>query len=499
MIPLSHPARPALQSAEFFALYGAFGPFEIASPLLQLLLCAGYAGLGLDLASAETAVRLGAYAGGCAAACALARSLCAGGGAAAWAAAAYCAAPSRMHALIQGGNSNELLFWSLAPVCALACDRFRRKPTPIRFSAAAVAALAWVCSRAWLATLWDLVSAAEILVIAGALLYRPSQARRLVALPLLSAALAGGAAMTPTPRPPAAANGCARVAGLDDLRTQLNPVLSAASEKVFAASSIERAGEAILWARAMGAPALWAPDRRRFADLLEPAAGDDSSLFALGGSVPGDAALVSRRLWENLPAIRGVYDREALEQYLLWADRPESLRVRIADGALSIRADLSVMDAVLVRAPFAVGWELLSGGGRLFPDPVGYTVFVPEADASGETRIEIAPKRFRAVLPQPAPLHEEDFPAVAPGGLVHGIELTPPPFAAGDIVSIFGSGFLPSDTFVRIDGKRVEALYVGAKQINFKLPAPLAPGRHELIVESGGLRSFPRPVEVRKQ
>ncbi len=498
MIALGHPVRLALQSAEFLARYGAFGPFEIASPLLQLLLCAGHAGFGLDFASAETAVRLGAYAGGCAAACVLARSLCAAGGAAAWAAAAYCAAPSRMHALIQGGNPNELLFWSLAPVCALACDRFRRKPAPLRFSAAAAAALAWVCARAWSATLWDLVSAVELLVIAGALLYRPAQARRLAALPLLSAALAGAAAMTATPRPPAAANGSARVAGLDDLRTRLNPALSAASAKVFAASSTERAAEAILWARAMGAPALWAPDRRRFADLLEPAAGDDSSLFALGGPVPGDAALVSRRLWEKLPAIRGVYDREALERYLLWADRPESLRVRIAGGALSIRADLSGMDAVLVRVPFAVGWELLSGGGRLFPDPVGYTVFVPRQGVSGETRIEIAPKRLRTVLPRPAPLHAGDFPAVAPGGLVHGVELTPPPFAAGDVVSIFGSGFLPDDTFVRIDGERAEALYVDAGQINFKLPAPLAPGNHELIVESGGLRSFPRSFKVRR-
>ena len=248
----------------------------------------------------------------------------------------------------------------------------------------------------------------------------------------------------------------------------------------------------------MGAPVLWAPDRLRFADLLEPFAAG-SALFALGGPVPGDAAIVSRRLWEKLPAIRGVYDREALEQYLLWADRPESLHVRTTDRGLSIRADLSGADAVLVRVPFAAGWELLSGGGRLFPDPAGYTVFAPQAGASGEMQIEIAPKRFRAVLPQPAPLHAGDFPAIASGGLVHGVKLTPPPFDAGDIVSIFGSGFLAGNTFLRVDGEPVAALYVGAAQINFKLPETLAPGRHELIVESGGLRSFPRPVEVQEQ
>ena len=497
MIPLSHPARLALQSAEFFARYGAFGPFEFASPLLQLLLCAAHNGLGLDFASAATAVRLAAYAGGCAAVCAAARRLRSGGGAAAWAVAAYCAAPSRMHALMQGGAANELLFWSLAPVCALACDNFRRKPAPLRFLAAAVAALAWVCARAWSATLWDLAAFVEFFVIAAVLLYRPLQARRLAALPLLSFALVCAAAMTPPPRPPAA-NGSVRVAGTDDLRTRLNPVLSVASEKVFSASSTERAGEAILWARAMGAPVLWAPDRLRFADLLEPVAAG-SALFALGGPVPGDAAIVSRRLWERLPAIRGVYDREALEQYLLWADRPESLHVRTTDRALSIRADLSDADAVLVRVPFAAGWELLSGSGRLFPDPVGYTVFAPQAGASGEMQIEIAPKRFRTVLPQPAPLHAGDFPAIASGGLVHGVKLTPPPFDAGDIVSIFGSGFLAGNTFLRVDGEPVAALYVGAAQINFKLPETLAPGRHELIVESGGLRSFPRSVEVQEQ
>ena len=41
MISLAHPARVALQSAEFLALYGVFGPFEFASPLLQILLRGG--------------------------------------------------------------------------------------------------------------------------------------------------------------------------------------------------------------------------------------------------------------------------------------------------------------------------------------------------------------------------------------------------------------------------------------------------------------------------
>lgn len=496
MIPPAHPARLALQAAEFLARYGAFGPLETASPLLQLLLCAGQSVLGLDFASAETALRIGAYAGGCAAAFALARSVCADGAAAAWAAAAYGASPSRMHALLQGGAPNELLFWSLAPVCVLACRRFRRKPAPLRFLAAAAAALAWLGARAWTASLWDLAALVELLLLAGAVLYRPQRARRLAAALFAGSVLLLAAAPAP-PRLPEAGNG-ARVAGADDLRVRMNPVLAAAHEKVLDVSSTERAGEAILWARAMGARALWAPRRQRFADLLEPAAvSGNAALFALGGPVAGDAVIVSRRLWAKLPAIRGVHDREALERYLAWADRPESLHVRSGSGRLSIRADLSAADVVLVRVPFAVGWELLSGAGLLLPDPVGYTVFAPEKEASGEMRIEIAPRGFRAALPPPAPLHAGDFPAVAPGGLVHGVALTPPPFAPGDAVTIFGGGFLPENTSVQVDGRRVETLYVGAAQINIALPAALAPGGHALTVESGGLRSLPRTFEVR--
>ena len=399
---------------------------------------------------------------------------------------------------MQGGAANELLFWSLAPVCALACDNFRRKPAPLRFLAAAVAALAWVCARAWSATLWDLAAFVEFFVIAAVLLYRPLQARCLAALPLLSFALVCAAAMTPPPRPPAA-NGSVRVAGSDDLRTRLNPVLSAASEKVFSASSTERAGEAILWAQAMGAPVLWAPDRLRFADLLEPVAAG-SALFALGGPVPGDAAIVSRRLWERLPAIRGVYDREALEQYLLWADRPESLHVRTAYRGLSIRADLSGADAVLVRVPFAAGWELLSGGGRLFPDPRGlYGGSCRRQARPAKCKSRSRPSASGRYCRSPPRCTRGTSPRSLPAGLVHGVKLTPPPFDAGDIVSIFGSGFLAGNTFLRVDGEPVAALYVGAAQINFKLPETLAPGRHELIVESGGLRSFPRSVEVQEQ
>ena len=496
MIALGHPARLALQAAEFLALYGVFGPFAAASPLLQLLLWAG-SGLGLSFDSAEAAARIGAYAGGCAAAFALARKLRAEGAAAVWAAAAYCAAPSRLHALLQGGALNELLFWSLAPVCGLVCAGVWRKPAPMRFLAAAAAALVWGGARAWTASLWDLAALVELLLLAGAALYRPQRARRLAAA-LFSGSMLLLATAPRAPRPPEAGKGY-RVAGADDLRVALNPVLAAAHEKALAVSSDGRAGEAILWARAMGARALWAPRRQRFAGLLETAAvSGDAALFDLGGPVAGDAVIVSRRLWEKLPAIRGVYDREALERYLAWADRPESLRVRSGGGRLSIRADLAEADAVLVRIPFAVGWELVAGEGRLAADPVGYTVFAPGADAPlGEMRIEIAPKRFWTGLPEPVPLHAEDFPVIAPGGLTHGAAMTPPPFAAGDAVSIFGGGFLPGDTSVRVDGRRVETLYVGAAQINIALPVPLAGGRHELTVESGGLRSLPRAFEAR--
>jgi len=215
-----------------------------------------------------------------------------------------------------------------------------------------------------------------------------------------------------------------------------------------------------------------------------------------GGPIPGDAVLVSRHQWERLAPIRGLYDREALERYVAWATRPESLKVHVAEGVLFVQADLSSADVVLIRTPFDIGWALRSANGELARDPIGYTVFVPAVGTLGMTAIELTPAGFRLALPAPAELHTKTFPAIKPDGLIHGTDQTPPPFHAGDVISIFGSEFLVADTKVWVGDQPVEVLWSGASQINVKLPSALATGKHELAVEGAGLRSFPRSFEV---
>lgn len=497
MIPLAHPARVALQSAEFLATYGVFGPFEIASPLLQLLMSTGYLAVGLEFDSAETVVRICAYLAGCAAAYILAREIFPERKGLTLVSIAYCSSPSRLYSLYSGAAPNELLFWSLISVCGLAIYRSWKSSTWLHSVALTTAALVLVSARVWTLSVWDAVSLLELCVLAGVVFLWPKRVRGLIAFPLMGTLVLlfsiGVSVTTLSPSGTAPS----RAAGVENLETRLNAVLATVSGEVFQRPSKERIGDAILWARAMGTRAVWRREQFRAGTFFEYF-GDVGIRAALdlGGPIPGDAVLVSRHQWERLAPIRGLYDREALERYIAWATRPESLSVDAADGVLSVQADLSSTDVVLIRTPFDIGWVLRSANGELTRDPIGYTVFVPAADTLGVTAIELTPTGFRVALPAPAELHTETFPAIKPDGLIHGTGQTPPPFSAGDVISIFGSEFLVADTKVWVGDQPAEVLWSGRSQINAQLPSPLAAGKHELAVESAGLRSFPRSFEV---
>ncbi len=500
MIPPAHPARLALQSADFLATYGVFGPFEIASPLLQVALCAVGSVVGEDPATVALIVRICAYVVGCLGAFLLTRDIFPATNGLIWISFAYCASPSRLYSLDVGAALNELLFWSLVPICGLAIYSARQKSARFRAVSLASATLALVSARAWTLSVWDAVSLLEFCVLAGVVFLWPKRVRALIALPIMGALVlvvtAGDSATTLSPSSAAPS----RVAGVENVRTRLNPVLATASSELFRTPSNERVDDAMLWARAMGTREVWARERFRGETLVEYLVDCVMrAAFDLGGPIPGDAVLVSRHQWQSLPPIRGLYDREALEHYIRWAARPESLNVREANGVLSIQADLSSTDVVLIRTPFDIGWALRSANGRLARDPIGYTVFIPAAGTLGMTSIELTPTRLRLRLPAPAVLHTKTFPAIKPNGLIHGMDQTPPPFHAGDIISIFGSEFLADETRVWVGEQPAQVLWSGPSQINAKLPSQLAIGNHELVVETAGLRSFPRSFEVSAQ
>lgn len=57
--------------------------------------------------------------------------------------------------------------------------------------------------------------------------------------------------------------------------------------------------------------------------------------------------------------------------------------------------------------------------------------------------------------------------------VVNAASLAPGPAAPGEILTLYGAGFVPGSTHVRFNGKAAEPLYVDAKQINVRAPETL--------------------------
>jgi uncharacterized protein (TIGR03437 family) len=64
---------------------------------------------------------------------------------------------------------------------------------------------------------------------------------------------------------------------------------------------------------------------------------------------------------------------------------------------------------------------------------------------------------------------------VAGATVVHSATLAPGPIAPGEIISIFGAGFDPTQTQLLFDGQRTTVFYAGTGQINALAPTDLAP------------------------
>jgi hypothetical protein len=452
---------------------------------------------------------LAAYAVGSAAVYRLVRPFQTGA-VAAFAALLYALAPTRLP-LTSLESASLLLCWSLAPALLLALDAVRRGPTPWNVVASLVASAMVLASHPPGVLVRDLLALGELVLILAVCLVAGAVLRRLALAGFL--VVAGWVAFFgPPTRPPVPSDLINRASvfaderrpfGAVSLEVELNPIQAQARELIASPTRLE---ESLLWLRALAVGTLLSDNTRKFGEVLESRGEQGGwSLYELPDPNPAPAVVVSRHQWEKLPPIRGLYDVEALGQYLAWSGRPEAAGFRWADdSSVEIRADLGPLDMLLIRLNCLPGWRAYREGPTreeisIRCDPLGFMAVDPGRE--GETRVRLAfqPDRQQRFFPKHLalpPLPGGDFPRITPGGVIEAAAFKPPPFPPGASLSIFGHNFVPGGTLVFFGETRGEVLWVGPQQINVRLPQDAASGELAVVVESAGRRSFPERIEV---
>jgi hypothetical protein len=428
-----------------------------------------------------------------------------------FAALLYALAPTRLPpASFEHGSL--FLSWSFAPLLLLTLDNLRRRLRPGGVAAAlVVAGLMWTANPAGSGAL-ELLAAVELMLVAAVCLLRNAVPRQVLLAGFVL--LAGwtlflapaGDSMPPelaTVAQPGAVH--QNIFGAVSLAVEMNRARASGRQVVAAPERLE---ESLLWLRAMAAGFLASDDHQKYSlslDCVDEQAG--WCVYAVPNPNPAPAVLVSRHQWRNLPQVRGLYDIEGLREYLAWSGRPEPAGFRqLEDGAIEVAADLGPLDMFLVRRNCGAGWIALLAGqdSNEIPiecDPLGFMVVDPAREGETRVRLEFRPSWRQRFLPANAtrqPLPSGEFPRISPGGVIEAAQFQPPPFEPGASLSIFGHNFVPDDTQVLFGDVSGEVLWVGPQQINVRLPQGISPGERNVVVESGGHRSFPETIGVRE-
>jgi hypothetical protein len=275
------------------------------------------------------------------------------------------------------------------------------------------------------------------------------------------------------------------VVGPVSLEAELHPFAKQVHDLI---NSEMQPRESLLWLRALGAKAVIAPRSGKFAGELECIEERDAwCAFEIPGPAPR-ASLVSRDRFETLEPIRGLFDIEGLERYLLWAVRPEAVGFEQRGAEIVVSGEAGPNDLVLIRTN-AAEWRTTA---QLSADPLNFVVLDPGGAGRFENTL-----RHEGVKPIYRTLDTGDFPQIASDGVVEASSYAPPPFAPGVFVAIYGSRFHPQASRVLVDESEARLEYASTEQINIRLAHDLPPGPHELIVESAGRRSYPYPFEVK--
>jgi hypothetical protein len=508
-------AQLAIQAAERLRTLGAGVPWEVCPPLPPRLIAALTVIPGVTPETAYVLLVGIAFLGSAWAVFRLWRTMGADGRVALQAALLALLAPSGWIAILERGEIDRLLFWKLVPFLFLAVDLFRRRPRAPRVAVVLVALAAMTLTRSWDILALDVLAIAEWVILLALCrpwradarndqLARVGSAAVFVAVGFaeLAAARDPGAL---DPMPPAlVARAAQPVIGPVSLEARLHPALGKVHELI---NSDLRPRESVLWLQALGARSVIAPAHGKFARELECVAEEQGwCVFDVGGLAP-PAALVSRERFETLKPIRGLFDVEGLERYLLWAIRPEAVGYERDRDRAVVRAHPAPNDLVLVRVR-ARDWVEDEASFSSWPaqDPIGFSVLDfakpsvldPERVPRNEVWLRHVGdgKTLARHRPEPIDLDDADYPRILPEGVVEATSYTPPPFQPGVYVSIFGEHFRPEASRVLIDDAEPAIEYISVDQINIRLPESLAPGEHSLVVESARRPSYPYVFEV---
>ena len=487
-------AQIAIQAAERLRTLGAGVPWEISPPLPPALIAALSALPGVTPGAAYLALVALAFAGSAALVFLLWRRLTASRPLAAQAAALALLAPSGFLAIWELGEIDRLLFWKMVPLAFLAINGFRLKPVAWRLGLilAVLAAMALTRSSHWRAL--DLIAIVEwCAVIALCPPWPRPTSRRRWAVVAGAAAFVGVGLVRlqavqnsgdrePMPTNLAALSGAV---GPVSLEAELHPFAKQVHEFV---NSELRPRESLLWLQALGASAVVAPQHGKYDRELECIDEKDGwCVFDVASPAPR-AVLVSRERFQDLEPIRGLFDVEGLEHYLVWALRPEAVSFEQRGTEIAVRGDAGPDDLVLVRVN-AAEWRTTTAS---FVDPLGNVVLDPRAPGTFEAVLQ-----HQSASGERRVLDSGDYPRIAPEGVVDGQSYQLSPFAPGAFVAIFGDRFRPEATRVLIDEAEARLEYVSSTQINIRLADDQQPGPHALVVDSAGRRTYPYAFEVK--
>ena len=490
--PDSH-AQIAIQAAERLRELGAGVPWEVAPPAPPAAIAALSAVPGITPESAYLLLVVAAFAGSAIAAFRLWRIMGGSAGLALQAAVLALLAPSGWLAVFERGEIDRLLFWKLVPFVFLAIDGFRRKPNLVRLGLVSLPLAAMALTRSSRVIAFDALALTEWVVLFA--LCRPWRAdtyrMRLVrvagAVVFVSVALLRLAAehepgaLAPMPArlveqaPSPTVGPVSLEARLSWPRGQIHELIDGDL----------RPHESVLWLQALGAQSAIAPAHGKLARQLECVAEQDGWCVFETGSPAPPAVLVSRERFESLQPIRGLFDVEGLERYLAWAMRPEAVGFEREGNQVRIDADAGPDDLILARLR-AADWS-----PKGLADPLGFVVLDPGGAGPFEAALTFDPSPQDDVA-----LDTGEYPRILPEGVVEATAFAPPPFQPGAYVSIFGKRFRPDGSVVMLDGALCTVTFLSSTQINIRLPEDVAPGRHELVVNSANRYSYPYRFEV---
>jgi len=497
------PAQLVVEAAARLVELGALPPASVVSPL-PTLLTACVASLGFD---GDTAWRVVAAAAFLAAA-AFTRRAASHPERRLW--MLELLAPSRWLFLFAAEDLERLLFWSLAAAAPFLLRSWIARGSLRSAAAAAFLGAAMLASHPAEANALDALALAERIATTTLVWVSPSWRVAASSAALLLAPSAWHFVLEPALRPPyppmpqalietPKARPANLVAGPQSLFFEGSALLRESAALIRSPGRLE---ESLLWLRATAAAYVAAPSAGKFLGQLEKADEQDGwALFRLPQS-SAEAVVVSRIGGERLRPIRGVLDVEGVEAYVAWAARPRSLLLRESSPSeMLLRADLGPDDLILIRRRLGLSWSAASSSGAVsgWDDPLGFRVLDPGAGRH-EIRLHFKGSLRERLLPRAgAALHlaRGEFPRIQPEGIVDGGDFSQPPFSAGTTLSLFGKGFETSVSVVWVGDRRVEPLWSGEAQINFRLPNDTPAGSIEVIVETDGRRSYAEPIEVR--